>query len=613
MAVTASLVSGDVAPLPDASSIPAFIFPSESGSGNVYQFDPGDDVYASTGSSDGTEGTLWFLRNAGQSCVVAVCVGTAGTKSAVTHSGSGPTVTAGYTGSLTAPLLTASIGAKVAVGGANGAAQIGYYLDGSGDYSQYTATVPQEGPAVLLGTVDLTGITLSTLNATTLVFTAPAALTVTFTTPTTVQDIADQINTQAIAGTKVNRAEIYQTSAGSYLRLYTTTLGTGVTATIDPTTSTGEAILGFATASSNVTAAGTAATLPIAFTGITLTFASGTYVAADTYSFTISGPSASASAIATACDNIRDSGYPFGYMLPLVPTTTASNALGLCAVLDAKVTTWDTDTESPIYPIQMTPGPFHTASATPATNATNIATVDQALIAAFSTQSSIGTVVPGDGYAVGTKVVGSYRRPAALGVAYMLSAFKLSDDPGAATHGAIPEWSLVHPDGVTLARDQANARTVNKLGGSKGPGFTVLRTVNKAPRVMHGVTRAGVTSRLVDLGPGLRMGRRGQQVLYETAKNGIENETFATDAAGKLLEALRLALEAAFFNDLNEALLTPTANLHASSVAVEIDAAEKIANTKNVSVKATLQKLGVAENVTIRAIVAGTVVSTTIA
>ncbi len=130
---------------------------------------------------------------------------------------------------------------------------------------------------------------------------------------------------------------------------------------------------------------------------------------------------------------------------------------------------------------------------------------------------------------------------------------------------------------------------------------------------MHGVTRAGVTSRLVDLGPGLRMGRRGQQVLYETAKNGIENETFATDAAGKLLEALRLALEAAFFNDLNEALLTPTANLHASSVAVEIDAAEKIANTKNVSVKATLQKLGVAENVTIRAIVAGTVVSTTIA
>ena len=232
MTVSASLASGDVAPLPAADAIPAFIFPSESGSGSVYQFDPGDNVYASTGSSDGTEGTYWFLRNAGQSCVVAVCAGTAGTKSAVTHVGTGPTVLAGYTGALTAPLLTTSFQGKILAGGLNGAALLGYCLDGSGDYTQYTATVPAEGPAVQLGTVALTDAIAASLDTLTLIVTVPAALalTVTFVTPVTPQDIADQINAAAIAGAKVTRAEIAETSAGLFLRLYTTSTGTGVDA-----------------------------------------------------------------------------------------------------------------------------------------------------------------------------------------------------------------------------------------------------------------------------------------------------------------------------------------------------------------------------------------------
>ncbi len=729
MTVSASLSSGDVAPTPAADAIPAFIFPSETGAGSVYQFDPNDDVYASLGSSDGTEGVLWFLRNAGQSCVVGICAGTPGTKSAVTQVGSGPAITAGYTGALTAPLLSTLFRGKITAAGALGAGQLGYCLDGSNDYSQYTATLPQEGAAVLRGTVDIAnGAVLSTCVGGSVVdnhldFTAPTADVLTFSTASltaataglkvatatvasivvltvadllapglvlilahprkllfttaggtaadapasvaivgtrygvamsetlslsqtagtvssvntydvitsltypaadgtgatiaigysdayaTAQEIADDFNALAIAAGLAVLSRVAQTSLGSFLEIYSTSLGVGVTMTLDLAASTADTALGFATAS----ATGATATLPLAFTGITLTFASGTYVLADTYSFTTTGPSASTSAIATAADNIRFAAHPFGYLLPLNPTTDANNTAGLCAVMDAKVTTWDTDPEAPIFPIQLTPGPFHTASTSPVTTATNIATVDQALIAAFAAQSSLGTVIPGDGYATGSKVSGSYRRPAALGVAYMLSAFKLSDDPGAATHGAIPEWSLVSPDGVTLARDQANPRTVNKLGGSAGPGFTVLRTVNGGARVVHGVTRAGAQSRLQGLGPGLRMGRRGQAVLYDTAKNGIENETFAVDANGRLLESLRRALEGVFFNDLADALLAPPLNNNASSVSVVIDAAEKIANTDNITVTATLQKLGVAENVTIRAIVAGTVVSATIA
>mgnify|MGYP001572497798 CR=1 FL=1 len=117
MTVAAALASGDIAPPPDASAIPAFLFPTETGLAGAYQFSPGDDVHASLGSSLGAEGVGWFLRNAKQPCVVGVCEATPGTKSAIVHTGSGPTVTAGYAGSLTGPLLSLIISMKVLVGG----------------------------------------------------------------------------------------------------------------------------------------------------------------------------------------------------------------------------------------------------------------------------------------------------------------------------------------------------------------------------------------------------------------------------------------------------------------------------------------------------------------
>lgn len=732
MTVTADLISGDAAPPADVSAIPAFIFPSESGSGSVFQFSPGADVYSSLGSSAGTEDVLWFLRTAKQSCVVGICAGIAGSKSAITHTGSGPTVTASLTGGASGPLLSALLGAKVTVGGANGVGQIGYYLDGSGDFSAYSAVIPPEAAAVLRGEIDitngavLTGYDAGTLTPLHLDFTSPSADVITFgpgsliaanaglraafatsvavqtwtaadllapgkaailahprklifttaggtpadappdctitgtrygevvtealslsqtadevssvntyDTITSIlfaagqgngatialgyssayanaQEIVDDFNTAAVSAGLEVTASIAETADGQFLLLTSNNLGAGVTVTIDAAASTADTPLGFSVGASNLTATGAAATLPIPYVGVTLTFASGTYVAGDTYTMTVTGPSADIAAITATATLIRNSGYPFGYLLPLVVPSSAANARTLCDAQDALVSAWDTDANQPIFPIQLTPGPFHVASATPATNAANITTNDSALVAAFAGQTSIGTVVPDDGYRTGTKIVGKYRRPAALGVAYMMSRFLLSDDPGAATHGVIPEWSLTAPDGVTLARDQANPTTVIQLGGSNGPGFTVLQNVNGSPRVKRGVTRAGSTSRLVDLGPGLRMGRRGQGVLYNTAKTQVENENYQTDASGKILDGVRRALEGAFYAPLADALLTPPLNLNASSVTVTIDAAEVIANTKNITVTAILQKLGSAENVAITAIVAGVVQSTTI-
>ncbi len=198
MTVRATLVSGDAAPLPDVSAIPAFVFPAMNATtGGVYKIFPGDDAFSTLGSSQGTEDVYWFLRNAEQPCVVGIAAPTAGALSGVTHTGSGPAVTAALSGSLAGPLVDATIKFKVNPGGVNGTAVLGYYLDGSGDFSQYSAQVPTEGAAVLRGKIDLSGITLSTLNSKHLDFTAPSSATITWSTPATVQDIADRFNTSA--------------------------------------------------------------------------------------------------------------------------------------------------------------------------------------------------------------------------------------------------------------------------------------------------------------------------------------------------------------------------------------------------------------------------------
>ena len=422
------------------------MFPSQSGAGSVYQFSPGADVYASLGSSAGQEDVNWFLRTAKQGCVVGVCDGTPGSKSAVTHVGTGPTVTAVFTGSLSGPLLSTSIGAKITTGGANGVAQIGYYLDGSGDYSQYSAVIPAELPAVLIGAVDITnGAVFAKYSATVLsngsfTFDAPgggitlgpsvgslaaatAGLRAAFATSVAVQtwttadlldageaailaharkitfltggvtpanapatvtitgfrygvaksevlalsqvagnvssvntyteitsfvfaagdgnaatiaagyssafataaEIVEALNGEADANALPVTFSIYETSTGQYLMATTDDLGSGITETISEDGDI-DLELGFTTAAGNLTTTGAAATLVIPYVGITLTFADGTYVADDTYTMTTTGPTASVAAITAAETLIRNSGYAFGYILPLVVPSSAGNA-----------------------------------------------------------------------------------------------------------------------------------------------------------------------------------------------------------------------------------------------------------------------------------------------
>ncbi len=603
MGIRLTIKSGDSAALPDASSVAAFIDVNELGAGNVYAFNPGDDVGAVLGDGKGTERVLYHLRNSGVGCLYAGAVKVDGTLGAVVHVGTGPAITAALSAGYTGPLHDLSIKVRPSLGGALGTASIDVALDGA-TYA-YSYVTPTETPAVLIGTVDLTNTIAASLDADTLIFTSPAAFTCTFATPVTPQDLADQFNTQAIAVSVVQRAEIAQTATGQkFFRIYTTSHGASVTNTLSAS-STGEVILGFAGA--GLTATGAPATLALPHTGITLTFPVGSYVVSPAELYTISpaGPTATISAMLTAADNLRawsqTNVQPFGFIVAAQPWSTASNARAFADALDARLVTWAADPAAPIFPYYLLSAPFHAPSATSATNAANIATADQAAIAAFNAVGNIHVSIPanicnGDGYAVGSRVLGRFRQPAALAIAARRSFGKVSQDPGDGALKGLPEWSAIAPDGVTEARDETRSTNVVKMSGSAGPGFTTLGTKAGTVRVMRGVTRAGQTSRFVDVGT-LAATLLAAKVLHTAAQN-LENGTFIT-SGGKLTEGERAALNTGLTATLGAAVVEAP-NDFFSSATVAIDATEKIANTRTLTYTATLEALGQGENIVVK-------------
>lgn len=582
MSITLTINSADSALPPDASAIAAYLGACQSGTvGSVFSFNPGADVHASLGDGPGTEAVLSHLRNTGVPCKFVRATGGSTALSAVTHGGTGPTVTASGT-----PTDNADIRLTVTKAGAGGTGQASLAVDGA-SYDQMI-DIPAEPPPSILGTVDLVGLTLSTLAATTLIFTAPAAFTVTFASPTSIQDIADQINAQAISGSKVNRAEIKQTAAGvKNLRLYTTTGGASVSLTIDAA-STGDAILGV-----SGTDAGEAATYLIPYTGVTLTFPTGAYVLGDTYQITASGPACTVAALGDAADALRLSGEAFGFIAIAQPAANPSDARALINMMDTKISTWATDTAAPIFVTYLANGSLHTASSTKATNEVNIATNDNAMKLAFAGHVDKGTVCDDDIYITGSKLLGSHRRPLSLLVAQALAGNKLSDDPGNGSHQDLTECSISHPDTLTYARDE-NTATVT-MGGSAGPGFTTARVRSGKVRIMRGVTRAGQSSRFVDIGP-YRATLRAAQVLRAHLEK-LENTDYETNPDGTLLDEDLAEIKAGIREELLQAVVREPTD-YMSDCTVELDATEVVANTRNITPTVTLRERAQVEFIT---------------
>jgi hypothetical protein len=185
---------------------------------------------------------------------------------------------------------------------------------------------------------------------------------------------------------------------------------------------------------------------------------------------------------------------------------------------------------------------------------------------------------------------GTFARSPRRALAIRCASVSLSEDPGYGGFGELPECFMKGPDG-TLSGNE-NTATV-KLGTSTGPGFTVVKSKRGLPYFVRGVTRAGQNSRFVDLGVA-RMAAFAATVIYEALRR-YENPTFDLNPNGTLQENDAASLEAAFGEALQEQVVRAK---HASAARVVVDRAEKISDTRNITVEWTVQTRGQGENIT---------------
>ena len=509
MTTSTQILSGDRVPLGSPALIPMILGPAPLATvGTTYVFDPGANVAQSIGAGMVADGILYLLRQTSSRVLFTASTGIWQTAPTLTHTGTGTA------------LISLSLSAGNALGCYDDHAyafvitQGGTALTGARVTIAYDGTtiaenipVPPENPAVVRSTVDLNAqsYSWSALNGTTILFTAPASKTLTFASaPTSAQNVIDSLNTLALAAPLAVTFRLAQGTGAQLGQAFVEMLSTatGTTAAITIGSGTALSILGLTAATTN----GTAATYPLANTGLTATFpATSAYILNDTFVGPSVGPRSSISAIhaaALAAWNQRQIN-PFGYMVVPQPADTAPNCAAIIVDLESLRATWQSDPTAPANEYAIVGSPWHTTSATQATNETNVATADSALLTAFSTAAaSLNAVAVDDVYIPGALRTGIFRRSAAWAAAAKRAGAGVAQPYLAAdfADGSIPEVTLIAADGLTRARNE-NTST-NKLGGLQGPGFAVCRTMadGKSVKFVPGATRAGPASRLANIG-----------------------------------------------------------------------------------------------------------------
>ncbi len=546
-----TFISGDANQLPSVANKVCRVGATSAGSVaspgfGVYEFSRGQDgtIPDSVGYGEVVEETAQALRLTGADCVLLkVTTDIAGTISAVTEdpAGSGPTMT--ITGTPTMDL--ARLAVKVTRAGVLGAAAVSVAFDGYTYVVNYD--VPAETGAVVNGSVDLTGLTLSSLNTLTLIFNPGGGdQTVTFTTPSNVADIATQINTQ----TTLCVASIV---GGRYLRIVTDAVGGSATLTVNAT-STSEIILGLDTDAHT----GSASSIALTGTGLTLGFPSGTYVLSTIYYAAIVGARFSVSAMETALDALKTAAVEVGVVEVCQTPLDGTEAVSFFSSMSSKLSSWRSSDE-PWYVKGVVRSPLGS------TGTSGISTNDLAVKAAFLGQTdTIGavTVVHGDIYTSGTFVKGSHRRALATPLSIRAAGYSLSEDPGSGEMPSLPECSIVGPDGTTRARNENTATTKMRTSG-----FTVLEGRKKLPYFARGVTRAPSSSKFVHFGV-VRMALFGGRLAWDAMLEKV-NITRDLTKTGKLQTTDRKELEA-FYRERLETPLLKGPDKHASAVETSI-------------------------------------------
>lgn len=542
-----------------------------------YEIDPGQDPQPSIGYGPlAVAGSQASRLAAARQILLKVPATTAGTISSVSQSPSNTspliTVVGSTIDGLTSPFDAFNVKVKVKTAGVVGVARVDVALDGA-SYN-YSYDVPAKSAATITGTVDLTTLTLADLNTLTFIATSDLGgpVTTTLTTPSSVQDIADQITAAFAAGTDEAAARIV---AGRYLQVYSLTTGSASTLSIG--NGTGNTLLGFTNAAGAV-GADSKITLP--GTGFVITCPStAAYIADTVYSFTSTAPRHSAAGLVTALAAANaDTSLQFGLLEVVQDAYDATDLLSNVVALDASAAAWEAQPGKRFVPYLI---------------GAPVGETDQAIKDILSGHSSrYGTVAARGIYTTMAAPMpsGIFLRSACRPLGIRLAAKSLSEDPGFGGFGELPECFMIGPDGTSAAGNENTATT--KLGTSKGPGFTVIKEKNGLPYFVRGVTRAGQSSRFVDIGV-QRMAAYAATIIF-AAVSKLENATFDLNADGTMQESDAASLEESFAGELHRLLVRAS---HASGVNVLIDRAEKVSETRSFTATWSVQTRGQAEDI----------------
>ena len=502
----------------------------------IYTFDPGQKPEQSIGFGWGVESVKRGLGLAKmRTLFIMPANAEQGEIGEVTRAGTGPDITvAKVDPDFDGGYDDFDLAVRVSKGGALGVARVDVALDGAS--FDYNYPLPPEAPGAVIGSVDLTKIdTDAVLHGLTVVAhneTDTTNRTTTFSHPGNASAVVTQLNTVFIAnGTHM----VASLSQGRFLKIASAIGGTGSHLTI----ASGTALTALGIAAATYDGAASSVILP--GTNAKLTCPSGTYVVDTIYTCPITGPRFAVEDVIDAIDKLltKYNDTPFAKIEFAQPCADGAELAALNDAVEAKLLDFQSGDFS-AFPRVTIAGPLGARGASGI--AANDIDVANAMI---GHHNDVVTVAHGDAYLEGQFYKGSFRRSPAQHLCCQFSGHSLSEDPGNATFGALDGLQLKSPDydeaaGTGfLARDENTATT--KMGGSLGPGFSVLKNKPDGVYFVRGVTRAGAESLFAD--EGVVNAAYYCASLVKQFVQSIENTTYNLDPDGYMLAHDRLELE----------------------------------------------------------------------
>jgi hypothetical protein len=308
----------------------------------------------------------------------------------------------------------------------------------------------------------------------------------------------------------------------------------------------------------------TAATVAIALTGITLTFATGTNYSSDNlYTFDAAAPTHSNSNITAGFDVLKASGRDIGWVMVMAaPAGVDDTARGTAMASQfAAVSTKCAELTTAFRYVGFTlegPSPI-------ATDVSGM-TAWRAAQAAYTPALADLRGMIATGYGVRLSNIDglSYRRNAIFAVAAKITAAPISEDLGRVASGALIGWSSIeHDEEAVGGLSQYRLTTLRTIAGETGFFLTEGRQFD-APNGDYQLTQAvRVINHLSKIGRGALVKK-------------LNDSTIADKATGKIREAEAAAIDQEM-QDAAEASLIFTDPQHASSVSARVSRNDDLA------------------------------------